>query len=87
MAKYAAVCNRFPELQVGADIKFASGTFETDDPELWRQLQANEWFGVHIHPRDLAPPEPETPAEPPTVEEAQADESEPRVRRGSRGTR
>lgn len=99
MAKYAAVCNRFPELQIGTEIKFSEGSFETDDEELWEQLKKNDWWGVFIHPRDGEPPA-ETPAEPapepPTDapaegEEAQAEEHEEshgyRVRRGSRGSR
>jgi hypothetical protein len=93
MAKHAAVCNRFPELQIGTDIKFSEGSYETDNEELWEQLQKNEWWGVFIHPRDT-PPEGEAPAETPPAtegEEPQAEEHEEshgwRARRGSRGSR
>ena len=86
MAKYAAVCHRFPELQIGADIKFQQGMFETDDPELWRQVEANDWFNVHIFPRDLAPSEPEPDAAPSAPDE-EPDPATPRVRHGGRGSR
>ena len=82
MAKYAAVCHRFPELQIGDDIKFQSGMFETDDEVIWQKLQANDWFNVHIFPRDLAPldaPAPDPDDEP--------DHTTPRVRHGGRGSR
>lgn len=91
----AYVSNRFPSLKIGDRVAFQDGLFETDDPELVALIERNEWFGVHIHPRDLpaggaSASEPAPPASPAPVPEASAGAPEvfvPRVRQGSRGTR
>lgn len=93
MAKYAAVCNAWPELSIGDSIQFHAGSFETDDPEVWAKLQANPAWGVQIHPRDLPDADAGVSAEPVAEsshdvhEEPSEESSEPRVRRGSRGSR
>jgi hypothetical protein len=85
----AYVCNRFPSLTIGASVHFREGSFETDDPEVIALIEKNDWFGVHIHPRDLpdadagAPPA-EAPAAPPEEPE---ESTTPRVRHGGRGSR
>lgn len=79
----AFICNRWPSLTIGARIKFQAGLFETEAPELIALIEANDAYGVHIHPRDLAPAAPPAPSVPSESEP----ESEPRVRSGRRGTR
>jgi hypothetical protein len=52
--KKAYVNNRFPYFTLtGTPIAFEAGLFETDDEAVQARLEAHEWFGVHIHPRDL----------------------------------
>ena len=56
---------------------------------MWAELQRNAAWGIQIHPRDVMPSADagaapaETPPEGPEYEES----SEPRVRRGGRGSR
>lgn len=45
-------CNRYKELRIGKSIKFENGFYETDDVELQELMEANDWFGVHIHFKD-----------------------------------
>ena len=73
MATKGYVSNRFPYLQIGNHIRFQGGLFETDDETLQALVEQNEWFNVHIHPRDH---DTELP-----------DLDQPRVRHGGRGTR
>jgi hypothetical protein len=78
VALLAAVCNRFPFLVIqrtdAPAIEFRDGLFETEDAEVWAELQKHAFWGVHIHPREHAEPAP-----PPAAE--------PTVRRGAVGTR
>ncbi len=83
------VSNRFPFLKIGDQIAFQNGLFETDDPALIALIERHDWFGVHIHPRDLPTEASSEGAEAP----ADTDRSwtpevfVPRVRQGTRGTR
>jgi len=52
MSKRGYVSNRFPELVLGERVRFENGVFETDDPAVIALIESNEWFGVHIHPRE-----------------------------------
>jgi hypothetical protein len=76
----AYVCNRFPFLKIGEAVAFHNGLFETDDPELQALIERNDWWGVHIHPRDVpvgdVAPQPLDPVV-----------SEARVRHGARSSR
>ena len=46
------VCNFYKELQLGKDVKFRNGFFETDNPETQAQIESSQGFGVHIHFKD-----------------------------------
>lgn len=88
MTTKAYVSNRFPFLKLGTLVEFSEGVFETDNAELQELVEKNDFYGVHIHPRDAQPPaspssEAETAPEPLEVE----DSTTPRVARGSRGSR
>jgi len=46
------VCNFYKELQLGKDVKFRNGFFETDNPETQAKIESSQGFGVHIHFKD-----------------------------------
>jgi hypothetical protein len=79
--KKAYVSNRFPFFTlVGTPVAFDAGLFETEDEAVQAKVEAHEWYGVHIHPRDL--PVGDTPGQPlaPLATEA-------RLRHGARSSR
>ena len=41
-------CKRFPFYAIGNRVRFKDGLFETEDIELQRLVESNNWFGVHI---------------------------------------
>jgi hypothetical protein len=91
--KHSATCERFPNLQIGADIKFNDGVFTTTDPALWARLQQHEWWDVLIKegaPAAAAPVHEPDPAGETSTEEPKGEESSSRfggVHRGGRGSR
>ena len=96
--RYAAKCERFPNLQMGLNVEFKDGLFVTEREDLWEILKKNDWWNVFIfetEPPAIVPPEP-APIEPPasapeaTAAEGEGSDDEPTfrgVRRGQRGTR
>lgn len=46
------VCNLYKELQIGKDVKFQNGFFETDDPEIQAKIERSSGFENHIHFKD-----------------------------------
>lgn len=59
--KQGYICNRYPFLRIGARIQFQDGLFETEDADLQAMVEANEWFNLHIHPRDTTEPAMDAP--------------------------
>lgn len=60
MAERTYISNRWPFLQLGY-AKFENGSFTTSDPNVQKKIQAHDWFGSTIHPKehyDLDGPEP-----------------------------
>lgn len=45
------VSNRFPFLKLGY-ASFENGTLTTSDEKVQEKIQAHDWYGVHIHPRE-----------------------------------
>jgi hypothetical protein len=41
-------CGRYPFYVIGKRVRFKDGSFETEDAELQRIVESNDWFGVHI---------------------------------------
>lgn len=41
-------CRRYPQLTIGKQVRFNNGIFETNDSDLQRIVESNEWFGIHI---------------------------------------
>jgi hypothetical protein len=56
----AYICNRFPSFTIGSEIKFHGGLFVAQSEEQERIIESNDWFGVHVHRRDLDPEPPKT---------------------------
>lgn len=52
MARRIYVCNLWPKLQIGKDVKFSGGMFETDKPDLQSLIEGNAAFGSSIHWQD-----------------------------------
>ena len=52
MAWKQYVCNFFKELQLGRNVKFHDGFFETDDPIIQAKIESSDGFNVHIHFKD-----------------------------------
>ena len=46
------VCNFYKELQLGRDVKFQNGFFETNDPKIQTKIESSQGFGVNIHFKD-----------------------------------
>ena len=40
--------SRFPSYTIRNRVRFREGVFETEDVELQKLVESNEWFGVHI---------------------------------------
>jgi len=40
--------SRFPSYTIRNRVRFNKGVFETEDAELQKLVESNEWFGVHI---------------------------------------
>jgi hypothetical protein len=49
--KKGYVCNRFPFLGIRS-IQFRDGLYETEDENEQKLIEGNDWYGIHIHPRD-----------------------------------
>lgn len=45
-------CNLYKSLQIGRDVKFEGGKFETADPKLQALIERNNAFGSSIHWQD-----------------------------------
>jgi len=41
-------CRRYPQLSIGKLVRFNNGIFETNDCDLQRIVESNEWFGIYI---------------------------------------
>lgn len=41
-------CRRFPSFAIGKRVRFNDGSFETEDAELQKIVESNDWYGVHI---------------------------------------
>lgn len=82
------VSNRFPGLQIRDAVKFEAGLFRATTPEQVELIESNDWYGVHIHPRDAEIPVGDDGA----TEVAEAlrlaalAEAGPRIRQGQVGT-
>jgi hypothetical protein len=46
------ICNLWRNLQMGKNIRFVDGFFETDDPKLQAIIENNGQFGANIHFKD-----------------------------------
>jgi hypothetical protein len=46
-------CRRYPQLAIGKRVRFSNGIFETNDSDLQRFVESNEWFGIYIERIDL----------------------------------
>lgn len=82
------VCNRFPSLQIRDAVHFEAGLFKATTQEQIDLIESNDWYTVHIHPRDAEIVVGDDGA----TEVAEAlrlaalAEREPRVRQGQIGT-
>ena len=47
-------CRRYPQLAIGKRVRFSNGIFETNDSDLQRFVESNEWFGIYIERIDLS---------------------------------
>lgn len=81
--KKSYVCNRFKSLSIGSSIKFEGGEFTTEDEALQGVVESNEWYKVHIHPKEHYPVN--KPATAPAPEEESSDGGG--VSSGLRGTK
>lgn len=52
MSNRQYVCNLWPELVIGAKVKFRGGFFETDDEQLQQLVESRDAFGTSIHYKD-----------------------------------
>lgn len=52
MSNRQYVCNLWPELVIGAKIKFMGGFFETSDEKLQHLIESRDAFGTSIHYKD-----------------------------------
>ena len=41
-------CQRYPQLAIGKQVQFSNGIFKTNDSNLQRIVESNEWFGTYI---------------------------------------
>lgn len=52
MGNRVYICNLYKSLQIGRDVKFDGGRFETADPKLQALIERNNAFGSSIHWQD-----------------------------------